>query len=149
VERESAADIEESQALVQVKSSLVFVRALRSARNLLALNLHDNKLYEVAASTVFKELPKCCPMLEDLDLSDNGFYTTGHLCLLGALIHLPRMRRLVLHNTHLEHDVLQLYVVALGSLPALELLDVTGNYLTEADRALLQAAAPVGCLVNI
>jgi hypothetical protein len=59
------------------------------------------------------------------------------------------MRRLVLHNTHLEHDVLQLYVVALGSLPALELLDVTGNYLTEADRALLQAAAPVGCLVNI
>jgi len=134
--------------LNMIKSAAAFTR-IHGLMNLVELNLHDSKLYEGAAAVVLANLPRQCPSLEVLDLSDNGLYLPGHMTLIGVLSRLPRLRKLVLHNTHLEMDVLPFLALALGNTQALAELDLTGNYIGAEQMAPLMAHAPAALVITL
>ncbi len=118
--------------------------------NLVELNLHDNKLNTHAAAHVLANLPQQCPKLQVLDLSDNNLYTVGYMSLIRALQNLQSLRRLVLHNTAFEDEVLPFLALALGSTRVLEVLDLTGNYITADKVELLRArGAPATLLITV
>jgi hypothetical protein len=87
--------------------------------------------------------------LQVLDLSDNNLYTVGYMSLIRALQNLQSLRRLVLHNTAFEDEVLPFLALALGLTRVLEVLDLTGNYITADKVELLRArGAPAALGVN-
>jgi Ran GTPase-activating protein (RanGAP) involved in mRNA processing and transport len=71
------------------------------------------------------------------------------MTLIGVLSRLPRLRKLVLHNTHLEMDVLPFLALALGNTQALAELDLTGNYIGAEQMAPLMAHAPAALVITL
>ena len=85
-----------------------------------------------------------------LNLSNQGLYMRGHTALIGALPRLTNLCRLKLRNTHLDPAVLPRLALALGSLPSLVQLDVSGNSLErhQAAQILRAHGAPAALVIT-